>query len=400
MSGNLLSPTVIQPQDARLSSRLKSSLRDFAPDPDAESLYPTGAWAINREIKVTEELRPLPYTVFITLCKLSGYKYFGREEKVAWAIPVTFKGVPFLLSHRKSGFKVSSAAPPGRGDELAAEMLARLNRAIGIADRLMEPEVKARVRAGKVTVINKYHTLRHMYRFFRDRAAAAFAAPPTSTAAPALGLEGEVALPPYESRERATREGFYYTVAMLDAYFSLLEHVLILLLPFAGFDPARDDLVGLIGTQWGDKFKRLFDVNADQTAKRHYDALKEVKEKYRNTVSHGMFEKGGASLYFHDPEFGSVPVRLSRHPDGIHFLFTPVDEVKFAEICALLDAAEAFLKDGPARLGMKHVEEGLDSIFAGEWLDRYRAAMTSDEDFDQLLEYEGYLVDQHGDMDF
>jgi aryl carrier-like protein len=393
MSGNLLSPEVIQPQDARLSSRLKGSLRDFAPDLDAESRYPTGAWAINRELKVAEELRPLPYTVFITLCKLAGYKYFGREEKVSWAIPVTFKGVPFLLAHRKSGFKVSSAAPPGADDELAAEMLTRLGRAISIADRLMEPEVKARIRAGKVTVINRYNTLRHMYRFFRDKAAASFAA------APASSEEGGAALPS-ESRRRASREGFYYTVSMLDAYFSLLEHVLILLLPFAGFDPARDDLVGLIGAQWGDKFKRLFDVNADRTAKRHYDALKEVKERYRNTASHGMFEKGGASLYFHDAEVGSVPVRLSRHSDGLHFLFTPVDEVKFAEICALLDAAEAFLKDGPTRLGMKHVEEGLDSIFAVEWLNRYRAATASDEDFEQLLEYENYLVDQHANMDF
>lgn len=203
---DLLSPVVISPADNTLMARLRGYLRDLSPDPDVGARYLTGAWAINREVIIPEEIKPLPYTVFITLCKLAGYGYFGREEKVAWAIPVTYKGVPFLLAHRKSGFKVSSTGSPDRSDELATEMIGQLNRAIGIADRLMEEEIKGRVRAGKVTVINKYHVLREMYRFFRGKADASFAA-------------------------AATREGFYYAVAMLDAFFSLLEHVLILLLP-------------------------------------------------------------------------------------------------------------------------------------------------------------------------
>jgi aryl carrier-like protein len=74
--------------------------------------------------------------------------------------------------------------------------------------------------------------------------------------------------------------------------------------------------------------------------------------------------------------------------------------VTFGEICTVMDQTDAFLNSSHTRLGMKHVEEGLDSIFAGVWLDRYRAAMSSDQDFDQLLEYENYIVDKYADMDF
>ena len=65
---------------------------------------------------------------------------------------------------------------------------------------------------------------------------------------------------------------------MLSAYFSRLEHVLVLLLAFGDYDPQSDDLARFIGMIWSDKFKRLLKVDSDLNKKRIYDDLRHIKE--------------------------------------------------------------------------------------------------------------------------
>lgn len=70
------------------------------------------------------------------------------------------------------------------------------------------------------------------------------------------------------------REDFYYKVAMIDAYFSRLEHLLVLLLPFTNFTAAGEALLKFIGTNGDGKFKTISDIATNPAAKSLYDRLK------------------------------------------------------------------------------------------------------------------------------
>lgn len=385
----------------KLTNALRQFLREFEADPEADRRYPTGAWALGHEVRIPDVKLPPPYMVFLTLCRLMGYKYFGPEEKVAWGIPILFRGAPFLLAHRKFGFMLSTPQPQPAAAEMALALLQQLSKAVRVADRLIKPITKEKIQEGNVTVINNHALLDRMYRFFREKAQEAFSPGPEDISGGSSMPGGPAfASSAHQGKARRSREGPYYASAMLDPFYSRLEHLLILLLPFVDYDRSKDNLVDLMSSNWGDKFKRLFDISVDATAKSIYDRLRNIKEEYRNTLSHGTFEKSGESLHFHLPVVGSIPVRLLERAGKLRFSSMPIHHATFGEICALFDETDEFLRGGKTKYGMKFVEEGFDVPFDEQSIARYRAAMTSDEDFEELIEYENYIVDMYRNMDW
>jgi hypothetical protein len=51
-----------------------------------------------------------------------------------------------------------------------------------------------------------------------------------------------------------------------------------------------------------------------------------IKERLRNPLAHGGFERGWASLYFHFHRVGAIPASLTRFRDGVRFNLIPVVE--------------------------------------------------------------------------
>lgn len=93
---------------------------------------------------------------------------------------------------------------------------------------------------------------------------------------------------------------FHDSVAAITAYLSLLEHQLVLALPFKNFDPTKDDVTEVISSRWGEKFDRV--LGKEGKAARYRQRLIAVVERWRNPYSHGGFEKGhGATIYLHTP---------------------------------------------------------------------------------------------------
>ncbi len=64
-------------------------------------------------------------------------------------------------------------------------------------------------------------------------------------------------------------------VASVNAYLSLLEHHMVLALPFQGLDPSKHSLEKFIGFRWGDKYGQVFDLTRKDD-KRYHDRLVEV----------------------------------------------------------------------------------------------------------------------------
>jgi hypothetical protein len=191
---------------------------------------------------------------------------------------------------------------------------------------------------------------------------------------------------------------FHDMVAAITAYLSLLEHDLVLALPFCGFDPAVDDLTGLIGARWGEKFDRV--LGKDDEAARYRRRLFEVVERWRNPYSHGGFEKGhGATIYLHTPGVGAaVPVGLTRVRESPMFSFLSAGETDIAEVFALFDEIDAWLE---ARLpeATLWTRSALDARF-DEDSRRLVALAREEDDFAGLVEYCEYQRDMIANMDY
>src|SRR5262249_22757239 len=124
------------------------------------------------------------------------------------------------------------------------------------------------------------------------------------------------------------------------------------------------------------------------------------KERYRNPIAHGGFEKGGASLYFHVPTVGALPASLVSVRDSWTFSFIPIPETSYAEICALFDEVDAFLARAPTAYGWKFAECGLDVVFDSKTREEHGCAMASDDAFEAMLKKLSLEVDYHRNMEY
>ncbi len=268
--------------------------------------------------EIAERL-PLSYMVFLAVLLGSDCKYeFQPSEKTTWSITLRFRGIVVRLEYGKFGMRLATDAPQDAA--LIDALIALLNQAFPLADRALRPLVGKQIGLGHVTVHNMFPLLDGKYRFFRGKAQEAYELPP-----PPLNLtvrDGKLsASPRVWDPTKPRREGFYFGSATIDAYFSRLEHQFVLILPFVDFDPTRENLLAFIGSNWSDMMKRVCDLASDRDAKQLYDDLLGIKERYRNPLSHGGVEKGGASLLVHIPGAGAVPVMLSRFEDSIEWRF-------------------------------------------------------------------------------
>jgi hypothetical protein len=327
----------------------------------------------------------------------SNFPHAGRDEKIAWSIPVLFRGVPFVLTYLKFGLRIYPLSPAGNPD-VTPELLGRLKRIVHIVDKLVQPFADEQVTQGNVTFANRHSLFRHMYTFLREKAEAAYTAPPPPSE-PIL-RDGQVV--GWHSRPMQPEwEGFFFAAPTLDAYFSLLEHTLVLLLPFTEFQIGRDNIVHFITSSWAAKFKRVFDVAVNVEAQNIFHALNTLRRSLRNPLSHGGADEDAQHvLYFHFKGVGALPLSLSRHKHSIHFSIVPIPSKSFTQVCETLDSVDRFLRDGPLALAMRYVEAGLDVAFDAKTLQEYRTAMESEASMNEFIEATEWVVDQADNMDW
>ena len=176
---------------------------------------------------------------------------------------------------------------------------------------VLQPQLAAEIQAGNVTVTNQHAMLRDGYEYFRNEAKGAYA--------------GDGRLPPDNFlvdliAGAGSQEGWWNTLRpMVQAYFSLLEHVLIGCLPFTSFDPATEDLVWVIGAKWNEKMKTVVDPT-DSESKRQFDALHDIRGALPQHLQSWCVPvpKVRPRCSSQVPDVGGVPVTLGavRSPPG------------------------------------------------------------------------------------
>ena len=200
--------------------------------------------------------------------------------------------------------------------------------------------------------------------------------------------------------DKSEREGFFLGAASVESYFSRLEHLLVLLFPFTDSFGAGIGIVPFIAGSWRHKYKRIFDLKKDREAKDLYDSLVAAKERYRNSVAHGGFEKGSSSLFVHFPVTGAIPVQLGRVAKGIHYSLYPIPAASFSEVTELFDRTDRYLRRGPTRFGFVYVDSGLDVPCDTDSVQKYKAAMCSVGAFKDFVKRESFLYARNVNMEW
>ncbi len=344
---------------------------------------------------------PVPMLVRYLLVNILNFIDLGRQEKTMWIVPFYYEKLPFMISFEKFGLRFYYAlyAKPEEVREAKKRIISEIDMAIKILEKeLLMPFGKRQIEKGNVTLENNYHRLRNMYEFFREQSEYWYGEGQKREEEEVQTSNGHE----YTSiRIFGPNEGFYNTSAMINAFYSWLEHVLILVLPFTSFDPGTDDLLDLVKSHWPVKFKRVFDINQDKEAKEIYDNLVNVKDQYRNPILHGLFEKGGGSLFFHLQGAGAIPLIPREFGDSLLLRIIPVEEKDFTEVCDVFDRFDEWMKrKEKVNYGMIYAESGLSVPFDKKSLEKFEKHMTSEDNFSQFVEDEGRFQTMYDNMDW
>lgn len=309
-------------------------LRDFAPSK-------SGRRSVGRSVRVPvqSEAFAVPELAIAAL-KWVGFNDSGPHDKTAWCMEGRYRDTHIALASTKFGLRVFVEGP-AHGDSTggAAELddaasgsvaftgtddledkpelrslvdgfISHVMAGAKVFDRhVMSPLVDAQVTSGDVTLMNQSARLRGAYSYFRWQAQAFL---------DGHGDEGlRRAMTDMERAASQTGQTWFFTpfltrtqmqyclTAMATAYFSWLEHVLVLSLPFGSWEPEKTDITKVISSTWVNKW--AFVIPASNRSERPLAALKEAAKEFRHLDVHGGFGKGNRSLLVHTPMGGCPP---------------------------------------------------------------------------------------------
>lgn len=386
-------------------------LADFAaPDPAMP-------WTEHElSVPVPLEQFPVPELARAAL-ESAGFVHQRWEEKTAWRVGGQFRGRNVSFASTKFGLKAlvetdrelppapvpAVKLPPGvmtsnkvdlsQDPDLQAfvdDFVGAVNKAARVfGDRVLGPFVSNQVDDSNVTLLNQSYRLRGAYNLFRWQGQALIDGhgdAQTRKDMAAIALRGagfdpaspSVLLPFFLD----TNVGYCLT-AMASAYFSWLEHVLVLALPFTPhWDPGRTPVTQAIGDSWSGKWRNAFHApgaTPDAEEKRVFDLLASAAEQFRNLDAHGGFGKKEQALLVHTP-MGAIPARLVEGAGPIKAQVLSEAPSTFPDACALFDEVDTFLHAGALREAFIWIEGGLQVPFNAEFRQRITDAITAGDD--------------------
>jgi hypothetical protein len=333
----------------------------------------------------------VPAVLYFGLTQLLDLQEGERGDKVVWTIPFEYKGVQFAFELRKSGLRFMCDRERIL-ESLVAEVVGRARSLCRIAAQHLDAEhVPPQLKSGNVTFPNYFGALEHRYRFFRAQAEASFAAVPVVTADNARDIDAAAL------SEMLDRAGDIAT-ACIDAYFSRIEHLLILSVAFTGDVVDRGELLEFLRASWTTKVCTQLKPGEDAELGNLYEELVTIRREWRNPWAHGGFKSGGASFYFHVTGVGVLPVALSWDERRILDLATP--EHSFTRAVEAFDAFDRLLRQGKLEHAFRWAESGLDLAVDAESRADIRAAMRSREAFDAFVDGVALRRDMEANVEF
>jgi len=360
----------------KFQARADHALADIQPPNEHGSIK----W---ERYKLSLQEFPVPDLVLFALTRMRNLMALGRGEKVAWSIDACFRNTPFQIALRKFGFQL--LLPKGTPQELRLRLVGCLQTAAQLAAGSLKENVEQQVDAGNVSIDNQYRVFNGAYVFFRQQATERYS----------TSQSGMFAL-----LDPALAEAGYCAGAMLNAYFSRLEHVLVLALPFTNFDPSNGALRGFALNRLQDKLKAIFNLSKDGTAKRIHDVLGQVKNTFRDPISHGGFDKRGTAFFFHVPGLAALPALLTDHKVSVERYVTHITQTEFETLCRQLDDCDTLLDQSTIGPGIQYARTGLSVSFSTRFREACRNAAASPAALEGFIDQQLEIADINENMDY
>lgn len=356
--------------------------------------------------KRTQAGQQLPeyYLVYFLLVELLGFPAEGRWEKVAWTIPVEFDGNPALIEHRKMGLGVFSAATP-EDEVTAGAIVAAVRRGVGAARPFFDHLAATAVNGSRLNVTNNCAWLFSRYTYLRNQFRAKMATV-IDTSLYAIdeiittNPDGTTVKTFSAPRFSDMQEARWLGVAVIDAFFSWTEHVLIHVGILIGNVKTGEDIARLAESEWSEKVKAAIDLSQDAEAKALYEDLLEVRRQIRNFMAHGAFGKQGEAFHFHSAA-GTVPVNLTDAKNRSRYSIFAVPSFDENRAMELIEKFIAKVWDGsrgPAKLYLEEASLPVIMTYANDGT--YAAAMSSRDDMENFVEFLTHEMDNAANMDW
>jgi hypothetical protein len=338
-----------------LQKRILKKLDGFAPAPDfgADDIYAILTQAKDR---ISRDTFPVPRLLRFLFSSVLGFPEMSRLDKMHWCLVFRYRGHLCFLADGKFGLRFYHAESAQID---LTEVYRRINSALRLVENeLLAPAAQAALASGDIIVTNHFKGLDSRYPFFRKLAETRRREfrPRENT------HQTQMISHLFRVNPAADAALAHYNYATIDAYFSRLEHFLVLAFAFGDFAPGKDDIRPFIGSDWGDKFRRVFPLS-DATSKVLYDRLHSLKESFRNPLTHGGFEKGGTSFSFQHPDAGRLPVVLSGISESPRFSLSIGTHATFETATALFDECDSWFQDVAASKAWTYAMSGLDLQF-------------------------------------
>lgn len=361
----------------------------------------------------TDAGRSLPeyYLVYFLLVDLLGYQHLGAWEKVAWVVPVRYKGRLYSIEHRKFGVGVfapthdpnarMSARPSSEAEADAQEIALAIKKAISVAKPYFEWRASEAASTSHVNVVNWSSELFDRYIYFRDRFQSlhdeAVSRKDELNVKKSTLANGTVVTTSSSPAFVLNREAAWNAQATIDAFFTWTEHVFIHIAILQGHLRTGDEVAALAKAEWKEKFKAAIDLSQDEM-KQYYDRLVNLRLQIRNFMAHGAFGKEGEAFSFHSGA-GAVPVLLSRNPRH-RYALTAAPAFNEATAIAEIEAFIEHLWSGVCSPAKTHVFSHLPSILTYAGDGTYKRAMQSDQAMADFVEHLEHQVDRSVNMDW
>ncbi|EIL89825.1 hypothetical protein [Rhodanobacter spathiphylli] len=350
----------------------------------------------------TDAGRRLPeyYLVYFLLVELLGFPHKGPEEKVAWTIPLDYRGKLYTIEHRKMGLGLFIPDPDAHVTE-ANEIVNRIGKATKEAQPFFNWLADQQVVQSAVNVANHSQPLHQRYKYLRESAQAHFDAAEQRQAESRVATEGMTDLSGWLKLHllgtRFEPEGDWLALSAVEAFFSWTEHALIHLAILQGRVTTASQVATLAAGDWVGKFNAALD-RTEKGAATLLDRILAVRQDLRNHVAHGAFGKQGEALSFHSSA-GAVPVLLPHRTGPRHFRFGNGLDFDARQVFGVLDEFEAFMFAGaraPARVFL--LEERYSTVLT--MVATYAIAMQSTNEMRDFLRHWGDQVDRSANMDW
>ncbi|MEG4434411.1 hypothetical protein QUA95_30590 [Microcoleus sp. F10_A2] len=338
------------------------------------------------------------YLIFMLLVDLLGFKYWGPGEKVAYIIPVAFKGRRYTIIYAKFGMKIEYR---DGGD--GAAVYAALKRGMKAAKPYYLWRAAQASETSDLNLISKCPQLWEKYVFLKEQSEALM-----------LKFEAEKDNPVIEegydedgsfswSTVRYPAYDFYKQAAWLheaavDAFFAWCEqalvHIAVLLCKLTNGKQIAD----LLNRDFGEKCKLVLDLSETED-KSAYDDIIELRAQLRNYVAHGSFGKDGSTFQFHS-RVGAVPLKILESRTSSEFSFGVESPREWKNDYSRIDRFLSQLWSGVRSPAKHYLDAGLPCVLTYTTNGTYQRAMESDDEMREFVDYLSMEIDNAANMDF